>query len=45
MVEEGGTCSSVVAGKVGRAIAMSAAERDIDRRTCSMELKTSRDDF
>ena len=45
MVEEDATCSSVVAGKVGRAIAMSAAERDIDRGTCSMELKTGRDDF
>jgi hypothetical protein len=45
VVEEGATWINVVAGKVGRAIAMSAAERDIDRGTCSIELKTSRDDF
>jgi hypothetical protein len=45
VVEEGATWLNVVACRVGRAIAMSAAERDIDRRTCSIELKTSRGDF
>nr|CEG04559.1 unnamed protein product [Fusarium clavum] len=45
VIDEGATWSNVVAGKVGRAIAMSAAERDIGRGTCSIEFKTSRGGF